>query len=548
MRTSTLHAAPLSWYVVTLNSCDGYLALAFTLSASGWRAFLVRIWRRCQCQSKQRCRSATNLLVYHIDPKMLRLILLIALFCLFGSSIAMLEEETPVGWPFRNRTASKSCIAYTTCTSCSDASWCHWCDSDETCHVMGSIHGCISGSNCQPKPEPQPDRNDTSGCYAHETCSECALASHLCHWCAHDNRCHVIGSLYGCSVGVDCYSNDRCMRKEPEPFHHVTFTKIGYLPSLLILVTATICCCCSTSCFCVAGGLKGAYDDLANLANPDAALEEPLLPAAPATPPDAPEANGSEPAEATEEDNDAHDAPETDAEDAAEEGHAEGYVSIVAGSDDEEEVVVHRSRPRPKHMQRLYNACATCYIITVALTVAFVWASFRYYPKVPTYNICNDSVAWKSLIDSLTSMTVTADFEILASVSNPNHIDVALDMGQGSFTHNGAFVGTFDIPPVTVKAMSVTDIMIVAHLSPDKWDALSLTAEYYRGKLVLHVDAQATIRVPALADYSFATSLQDIVVHVNEMSDRHLCACPDWEEAKNNSKPVWAEPDFLQLA
>jgi hypothetical protein len=58
----------------------------------------------------------------------------------------------------------------------------------------------------------------------------------------------------------------------------------------------------------------------------------------------------------------------------------------------------------------------------------------HYFPAKPVYNICNDNVAWKSLIDSMASMKVSADFEILASVNNPNHFDVALDMGKSRKT------------------------------------------------------------------------------------------------------------------
>jgi hypothetical protein len=86
--------------------------------------------------------------------------------------------------------------------------------------------------------------------------------------------------------------------------------------------------------------------------------------------------------------------------------------------------------------------------------------------------------------------------------------------------------------------MSVTDLMIIAHFSPEKWSALSISAEYYRGKLILDVDVQVSARVPALYDYTVSTELNGLVVHVNELSDRHLCACPDWSQTRNaTSRP-----------
>jgi hypothetical protein len=183
-------------------------------------------------------------------------------------------------------------------------------------------------------------------------------------------------------------------------------------------------------------------------------------------------------------------------------------------------------------MRRLYNACTVCYVFSVFTILGLSYATIRYFPQKPVYNICNDAVAWSSLINTMASMKVSADFEILASVANPNYLDVALDMGKGSFSHNNAFVGTFDIPPVTVASHAITDILIVAHFMPEKWEALALTAEYYRGKLVLNVDATATIRIPALADYTFPVKFSDLRVNVNEKSDRTFCACPTWNDEK----------------
>jgi hypothetical protein len=208
----------------------------------------------------------------------------------------------------------------------------------------------------------------------------------------------------------------------------------------------------------------------------------------------------------------------------------------------------HRpKRRRFAAMQKLYVGCIGCYLCTLLFVGLSTFFAMYYFPQKPIYNICNDSVAWKSLIDSMTSMKATAEFEILASIYNPNHLDVALDMGKGSFSHDGAFVGTYEIPPTYIAANAISDILIVASFTPEKWQALSITAEYYRGTLVLHVDAAATIRIPALFDYTVSTSLKDIVVHVNDMSDRHLCACPTWSDASNHSMarlsplPVWVQ-------
>lgn len=286
-------------------------------------------------------------------------------------------------------------------------------------------------------------------------------------------------------------------------------------------------------CFGTVAGLKGAYEDLWNLQ--EATLGRMMMHDADE------ERDAPQEQEEGGEDGDAHTQTQE---------HTSEYVPLGEGSDHEDTDDLHTPlltsiahspatttttaallHPfQPRHVRRLFRSCTICYLLVIISIISCSIASVRFYPKAPTYNVCNDSVAWKSIIDSLTNMKATADFEILVSVSNPNYFSVALDAGSGSFTHNGAFVGTYDIPPVVAEPLAITDLLIVAHLAPDKWDALGLVAEYYRGRLVLRVDAEATIRVPALADYTFTAEMSNLIVNVNEQSERHLCACPTWSE------------------
>lgn len=529
----------------------------------------------------------------------------------FISAYATAENEISdgfVNWPFHREdtdddsssTTSSACADAESCEICNAFHTCHWCGHDSACHAIGSYHGCVVGSTCDSKKKkPANNETDPSGCLAHESCSACTLASHLCHWCAHDNACHAVGSVYGCVTGVDCYDNTHCKRQKPEPMTADDSSfyqkKMGVLPLLAIAAISGLVLCCATTCWCIVGGLKGAYDDLADLAEAPLLEHQHQHEAAAAVastrvvvaepPPSTAEsrrerrsmgrssnrrtareeaASSAQFSEAVQ--GESTEVPVADDEDAV--GNEEGaeaslgetqqllepededavsddFVRMVNGEPDTytspllspQQQSHRRQRPR-RSIHRLYNACVGCYLFTVAFVGLFAISVVRYFPQKPVYNICNDSVAWQSLIDSMTAMKATADFEILASVYNPNHFDVALDMGKGSFAHDGAFVGTYEIPSVTVAAMAVTDILIVASFAPEKWQALSITAEYYRGTLVMHVDAQASIRVPALAEYSFTASLKDLVVHVNEMSDRHLCACPTWSDANNKTKPI----------
>lgn len=287
----------------------------------------------------------------------------------------------------------------------------------------------------------------------------------------------------------------------------------------------------------MAGGVKGAYDDLTDIASQQHERNASSMPVVTihetTAPPTANNEEAHDEEEATE-DND----NTTNNEEAVPLVNSLGNTEYrLMAENGHDSAPARRSRATSRHMDRLFTACTVCYVISLMAIGGFVLASIRYFPKVPQYNICNDSVAWKSLVDSMTSMKVDADIEILMSIMNPNHFDVALDMGRGSFSHDGAFVGTFEIPPAQVKAMSITDLTILAKFTPEKWEALSLTAEYYRGTLALDIDSQASIRVPALANYSYQAKVTNMRVHVNDptMMDRHLCACPQWKDDRNKT-------------
>jgi hypothetical protein len=304
---------------------------------------------------------------------------------------------------------------------------------------------------------------------------------------------------------------------------------MGVLPILAILFIGGICFCCSTLGYCVAGGVKGAYDDLAHIA----AQPGHNMPVVTVTQTQ-PTQNQTHDEEAAEENANGDEHEETSPLMNGEQSNTE-YRLMVDNT-----VSEGRTRAASRHMDCLFTACTICYVVSLMAVGGFVLGSIRYFPKVPQYNICNDSLAWKSLVDSMTSMSVDADIEILMSIMNPNHFDVALDMGKGTFSHDGAFVGSFEIPPADAKAMAITDITILAKFTPEKWEALSLTAEYYRGTLALDVDSQASIRVPALANYTYEAKVTNMRVHVNDptMMDRHLCACPQWKDATNKTLVV----------
>ena len=507
----------------------------------------------------------------------------------------------------QNATAlsSNSCSDLTTCKNCTNTYTCHWCERSKSCHARGSIHGCAWGNTCK-KIKPPKKNNNT--CSAQTTCSDCAKVSHFCHWCEHDNACHAVGSRFGCAVGVDCYSNDRCRRSEPEPFPlpsspikavAAAITRVPVVGMVVIAFIGIVCFGCLRCCFCFMANIKGAYDDLTDLTisasvAPISVIgdahftqlrefpEEEVIPE-----------EGNEPNNNGDTNNNAEsnvssgnmddggggmvDQPSQTTSQEYEEVPSETAVAQNNSNEHHQQSnqegnnpyhLMHDTRQNhtdlnnrenetvpllhppfngstgfeePRHIKVLFRYCSALYNLSVMMLVLVVGTSLFFYPEVPLYSVCNDELAWRGIMRNIIAFKFDASFEVLASLSNPNRIGAALDRGKGSFSFEGKQFGTFEIPPVTVDPMAVTDFMIIVHISPaDKTQAIQLAEAYYVGKLILDANFQGTIRVPALLGYSKGIEVSSIVVDINQASDRSLCRCPTWDD-KNHSTPALSQ-------
>ncbi|KAL3767973.1 hypothetical protein ACHAWU_005431 [Discostella pseudostelligera] len=388
---------------------------------------------------------------------------------------------------------------------------------------------CVIGASCS-EPPPAPSCSD------HKSCAECSSSSWGCHWCASDEACHAVGSLHGCAAGADCYAIHRCQRLEPEPmegtggtFSKESFEGVGIVSKSVLGVLMGLILCCSTLCFAGVTLLKAAVDDL--VGEPDdiakewheqfgrvdknaveevvgEELEIPLL------------TNGS--------------LEELDAE----QGRGKSRSGLVP--DDEAShsrrrvpIPTLRSSPqRDSNLQRMYCGCQLCYLFTIITTIILFVVGMSYAPREPQYNVCTNELAWKSIVEGMASLKMSASFDLLISVYNPNRFEVDLSNGHGQFHHDDQYVGSFDIPEGRITEKAISDIVVKVTFTPDKWAALSLTSEYYQGNLKFVLNGHAHVTIPALGNYQFDAKFDDIHVNVNDPSldDTHLCACPGWKK------------------
>ncbi len=181
----------------------------------------------------------------------------------------------------------------------------------------------------------------------------------------------------------------------------------------------------------------------------------------------------------------------------------------------------------------LLRSCRVWYFFTVVTTLLFATSCVIFWPKAPTYNVCSDEFAWKSIIDGLTSLKVEGSFELLISVENKNRLDIALEGVGGTFHHDDVEVGTFEMKRSIIKASSITDVLITCTVVPSRWEALGLISDYWKGKLVFVADVSGMVKIRGIG-ISLPVKLDDVLIKVNDpdMKDRHLCACPEWKDVK----------------
>ena len=442
-----------------------------------------------------------------------------------------------------NNDSSDACSTHSDCTECTlSSNLCHWCAFDDQCHTIGSWFGCSYGVNC-----------------------------------FNNDRCKRIQpEKINCNI-LDSNGNSDCGEG--------ILDDVGIFPLVVIAFISLLTFGCCSVCFVGARAVKLTYDDWAAVAYANISSDNTvvdgfhyeILDNGVDEDGDDEEERGGEGNEqinkndtkqhldheegSKDEDSDSNDDNNNNDDDNS--GHDPLTEKLLPKSstsqsseEDEEDLSNNRQRPlvtahpsinrlptsssingipstpaTSRKLKCLYNTCLFWYIISIMCTVLFTFGSIYYFPKVPEFNVCSDEFAWNSIIDSLTHLQVEASFQVLSSVKNRNHLAIVLDGVNGSFRHNGEDVGTFKMQTVTIESDSITDVLVTCSVRPDRWEALGLITDYYRGKLEFLINVNGNVKVKGIG-YTFPIVLKDVLVPINNQNtdDRHLCHCPQWKD------------------
>mmetsp|Transcript_6404 Transcript_6404/g.9395 ORF Transcript_6404/g.9395 Transcript_6404/m.9395 type:complete len:425 (-) Transcript_6404:62-1336(-) len=409
----------------------------------------------------------------------------------------------------------------------------------------------VTGGSSTPSPSAPSPPQTKKKCVDFKSCESCSHSSWECHWCSSDNTCHAKGSLKGCAAGANCHAIDRCQRLQPEEIEHggtfsrESFQGVSLMATTVLSVIMGLILCCSTCCFVGVSCVKGVVEDIVR--DPDAdrsqhddfldddrlELQTPLLENG-----DIDDTTESSSNSRNISDCNSNRSIEDDVLVTTEQQSSVTQLSISS-------VAVTRRHPSPpkkkkkkSSVKHMYGICQIFYLVTIFSTVILFIVGMSYAPRQPQYNVCTNQFEWKSIIEGMIGLKMSASFDLLISVYNPNRFEIDLNNGSGQFHHDGNYVGLFEIPQSKISGKAISDVVVKVTFSPDKWSAIGMTTEYYRGTLKFVIGGHANVQIPALGSYQFDAKFDDVIVNVNDPSkdDTHLCACPSWKKNPGQSR------------
>lgn len=465
-----------------------------------------------------------------------------------------------------NDTVDNSCHSHKTCTECALSSrLCHWCAFDDQCHAIGSVHGCMNGVNCYSNDrcrrlEPDPITEgyfDNIGVIPLILMFSAAFMSLCCVLVLFTGAGALNGAyenltLHNANGDLSLMGNGSA-GPPIEAFSHHDYSQDDSLLHLSPIHDETIDYAdFDDEAEDIDEGIVGDVQGISDEGDGGTNNSKPVY-----------KKRKRNQDEYTDPD------PEDQGQD-QDSGHEGSTLALTNLKSQSREIISNQmedsqsqlreslipapvtAHPHPSrlpptrpvqvpgnyHMNCLMRSCKAWLFFSVVAIVGFTAASVIYFPKAPEYNVCSDEFAWRSIIEGLTSLKMEASFEILMSVKNENRVEVALEGFGGKFKHDGQDIGTFSLPRTIVAATSITDLLVTCTVVPDRWEALGIISDYWKGKLAVLVDVTGSVKVKGIG-FTFPIKVTDVLVKVNDpdMDDRHLCACPEWKDLVPTASP-----------
>lgn len=336
--------------------------------------------------------------------------------------------------------------------------------------------------------------------------SDCWNCSQIlgCHFCAFDKLCHAYGSVWGCTVGIDCQDVYDCIRKysvyigagRPE-WVAVFFGLMMALVTTCVFAFIWYCCCRSSNRGCCAKlSATEDVDDVLQLQEKSSLWSK---------------------------DDDAL--------------FYQRYEDAPSGRPRGPELT-RCARLRHRRGCRCLRRAARpgCLVMMCVMVVAVATVCILYYPQTPSYSICNKKVVWTSLFQGLAhDGQLTADLDLHLSLYNPSRFSIELEQIQGDLLYHDKHVATLrsktsssSNTPMELPAASITDWVLLAHFAPTAQQAVSMYEDHRAGSLLLDARFELRTQVSLFQRNLYALNTSYVVGKIDaEVPDaRTFCKCP----------------------
>lgn len=182
-----------------------------------------------------------------------------------------------------------------------------------------------------------------------------------------------------------------------------------------------------------------------------------------------------------------------------------------------------------RRIPRCVSILRCCAVLASVVGVLATVLVLVYYPVVPDYSLCNDKVAWGSLLRGLvTALKAQGTAEFHVAVWNPNRYDLTVKSMLATVFFRGVAVGSASVgEDFELRAGHVNDLTFVARMDTTLSTASSMLAQYLAGSLLvdLNLDLETQVAWFDRTLYAANASFPILGVNVTSGSERHLCRC-----------------------
>lgn len=336
-----------------------------------------------------------------------------------------------------------------------------------------------------------------------KTCTE----EQFCHWCESDNKCHVIGSVFGCTVGMDCKDSLECMRQEPE------YIGTGTVPTgkivLFIFVSLSVLAL-FVSCFYALCYWNQKCREQRNRLITENDDDESSIDLTPFITPTTRLSSSTR-----------HSSGGRD--------HNEPRTTTISINNAGNSTIIRNNNNNGGGRCNIWlvRFCRCCCIMTVLAIVVFIILGVYLFPQIPGYSICSNRIEWGSILKALSGGELAANVELHFSVYNPNRFTLNCESISAELQYHQNTIGSGSYGHVIFDSGTITDVIVITKFNPNVMIATAMYKEHLEGKLMIDakLNFKTTVWLFQQPLLNLNTSYTVNNIAMDSFNTRQYCKC-----------------------